>query len=100
MKMQLKFALAALALMVPMTPSSAGDAYGYRYAPINITGDGFSEKETSDGFLRIDARIGHRSRALAIDIAIYRAAELAKEAGHRYVEIHDATERSNRIGVT
>ena len=74
--MQLKFALAALALIVPATPSIAGDAYGYRYGPMNIMGDGFKEKETKDGYLQIDAGISHRSRARAIDIAIYRAAEL------------------------
>lgn len=96
--MQLKFALAGLALIVPMTPSAAGDAYGFRYAPMNIMGDGYRDKETRDGFLKIDAGISHRSRALAIDIAIYRAAELARQAGYSYVEIHDASERTTRFG--
>jgi hypothetical protein len=50
-----------------------------------------------DGFWRIQGATRGR-KMLAIDVAIYRAAEMAQAAGSRYVEIHDAIEGENRIG--
>ncbi|MBJ7439042.1 MAG: hypothetical protein JHD35_08475 [Sphingopyxis sp.] len=68
----------------------------YHYGPTNGRGDGYEDKVTEDGFWKISARVGF-SGAYATDMAIYRAAEMAKAKGSRYVEIHDAVSRRNNM---
>lgn len=96
--MRFAYVLALLTLSSPAI-AEAADAYArYYYGPINGYGDGYTDKATKDGYWEIHAGIARQS-ALAADFAIYRAAEMAKAAGHRYVEIHDAFERRSRYGV-
>jgi hypothetical protein len=87
--------LAAFALLLSSAANAADDYSRYYYGPMTGSGDGYKSKEAKDGFWEIDAGIRRQPNALAADFAIYRAAEMAKAAGHRYVEIHDAVQRRN-----
>lgn len=89
-------ALVILALTVSATAHAGGGQY--RYEPMNALGFGYHEKLKRDGFWEIDAGTTQNSGVLPIDVAIYRAAELAKAGGHRYVELHDASGREDRFG--
>jgi hypothetical protein len=55
------------------------------------------EKPTDDGYWKIEASSERGDRRLAIDKALYRAAELARLGGHRYVEMHDAYSSADRF---
>lgn len=66
------------------------------YGPMK-SGQGYKDQTMSDGFWRIEGATRGR-QMLAIDVAIYRAAEMAQSSGSKYVEIHDATEGENRNG--
>jgi hypothetical protein len=87
--------LAAFALMVPAASNARDDDSG-RYGPMDGRGDGYKSKIAKDGFWEITGGVSGYSRATAADFAIYRAAEMARAEGHRYVEIHDAVGRQNR----
>jgi hypothetical protein len=89
-------ALVILALTV--SPAAHAGGGQYRYEPMNALGFGYQDKLKRDGFWEIDAGTTRNSGVLAIDVAIYRAAELAKAGGHRYVELHDASGREDRFG--
>ena len=67
---------------------------------MNAVGEGYHDELERDGFWEIEAGIIGNRGVLAIDVAIYRAAEMAKTGGHRYVEIHDASERRDSFGRT
>ena len=68
--------LAAVCLLVSATAATAAppDYYG----PMNW-GQGYKDEVTKDGYWKIQTGT-HRGRMLAIDAAIYRAAELARAA--------------------
>ena len=85
------------ALPAAQAPAQIADSR-YHYGPMNGRGDGYKDELGKNGYWKINAGVSHIGSAIAIDFAIYRAAELARENGYRYVEIHDATSRSNRIG--
>lgn len=87
--------LAVIVLASPAMADAADDYSRYYYGPMTGSGDGYKDKEIKDGFWEINAGISRQSNALAADFAIFRAAEIARAAGHRYVEIHDAVERRN-----
>jgi hypothetical protein len=55
---------------------------------------------TDDGYWKIDARTQGGDNRLAIDVALYRAAELARAAGQQYIEMHDGYSRRNTLGET
>jgi hypothetical protein len=95
--MRLSLAIAALALFISCAAYASDGASSFRYGPMTTWGDGYKDEVARDGFWKIQARTNGFGRAQAIDVGIYRAAELAKAAGHRYVEIHDAVERHDRL---
>jgi len=78
---------AGLAMLLP--------ALAYAAGPIA------RDKLTDDGYWKIEAtsRILN-DHALAIDKAIYHAAELARAGGFRYVELHDPYGRKNAFEET
>jgi hypothetical protein len=94
----MRFALALAILAFTALPAAHAGGREYRYAPMNALGEGYHDELERDGFWEIEAGIVGNRGVLAIDVAIYRAAELAKSGGHRYVEIHDASERRDRFG--
>ena len=72
--MSYKCLLAVMALTAATSVSAQSNYYGpWRgYPPA-----GFKEKLSADGFWTIEAASAGRGGVIAIDIAIYRAAELA-----------------------
>ena len=92
--MRVTLVLAILALAT--SPAAHAGGREYHYAPMNAVGEGYHDELERDGFWEIEAGIIGNRGVLAIDVAIYRAAEMAKTGGHRYVEIHDASERRAR----
>ena len=93
--MYFKHLIAAAALAGAATVSAQSNAYGpwHGYPPA-----GYKEELAPDGYWKIEAASAGRGGVIAIDIAIYRAAELAHAKGHRYVEVHSAVGREDRIG--
>lgn len=87
--------LAVFAMSVPCSAYARDDESG-RYGPMDGRGHGFKDKIAKDGFWEITGGVSGHSQATAADFAIYRAAEMARADGHRYVEIHDAVGRQNR----
>jgi hypothetical protein len=79
--------LALVAAVLPLQSASAERARGLEY----------EEEVTGDGYWKIEARSRRGEDSLAIDVALYRAAELARAAGHRFVEMHDAHSRRDRV---
>jgi hypothetical protein len=72
------------------------------YGPLQrLHGVGFTNDVTKDGYLKIHAQ-GRRmdGDGFAVDSALYRAAEMARVGGYRYVEMHDAYSQRNRVGET
>lgn len=77
----------ALLMLAAAQPVHAGEPKPPYYGPMKgfwQGGEGYSEKVEKDGTLRVDAltRGDH-----ALDIAMYRAGELARASGHAYVEL-------------
>jgi hypothetical protein len=50
-------------------------------------GEGFKHSVEKDGTWRIVAEYHTRDPLIALDVALYRAAELAREQGKRYVQV-------------
>lgn len=80
--------LALLAVALPLQAATAQVAQALD-ADVEMTGD---------GFWKIEARTRRGDAGIAIDVALYRAAELARAAGRPYVEMHDAYSRRDRYG--
>lgn len=57
-----------------------------------------NDEVAKDGYWKIESRSRRGDDGLAIDKALYRAAELARAAGHNYVEMHDPYSRRNGAG--
>ncbi len=77
-----------LLLLTAAQPSWAGDAAPPYYGPMKRWHGighrvGYEDRTEKDGAWRIDAAI--HGRGDAIDMALYRAAERARDAGYRYV---------------
>lgn len=87
--------LLAVLLLAPATGAIAASTASY-YGPMR-SGQGYKEELTKDGYWKIQAATKGR-RMLAIDVALYRSAELTHAAGGRFVEIHDAYSAENRRG--
>ena len=96
--MPFRYAFAMLATLTAVAVDAQPADSRYFYGPMNSRGDGYKDKLTKDGFWQVDAGVSHIGSAIAIDFAIYRAEELARANGYRYVEIHDASGRSSRLG--
>lgn len=85
----------ALLLLASSTGAIAASAVSY-YGPMR-SGQGYRDELTQDGYWKIQTATKGR-RMLAIDAGLYRAAELARAAGGRFVEIHDAYSEESRMG--
>lgn len=84
--------LMMLACTQPAWAGGRDDAY---YGPM-MRGVGYQDRIEKDGSWRIEAVA--RGRRDAIDIALYRAAERARDAGYRYVFLLGASSRQGAGG--
>ena len=76
---------AVIAAAVISSPASARKLYyGPKSGPF---GTGYKHDVEKDGSLRIVTEYHARSADLALDVALYRAAELAREAGKPFVQV-------------
>lgn len=83
---------AAVSLSVP---AFARD-YAPNYALIHgALSEGYKEKLQDDGSYRIVTEYHTRDPMVALDVALYRAAELAREAGKPYVQVLSGDGRSS-----
>ena len=82
----MRFLLSMLiAAAVASSPASAREIY---YGPKSgLLGTGYKHKVEKDGSLRIVTEYHATSADLALDVALYRAAELAREAGMPFVQV-------------
>jgi len=79
--------VAILAILATATPAAARD-YIPTYAPKHgLMGEGFKHSVEKDGTWRIVTEYHTRDPLIALDVALYRAAELAREQGKRYVQV-------------
>ena len=69
------------------------------YGPLNrLHGVGFTNDVTKDGYLKISAQArAYDSDGFSLNAAMYRAAEMARVGGYRYVEFHDIYSRESRV---
>ena len=93
--------LLCLTLLVASQPLNAGifDTLPANYYGPLQKGVGFTNDVSKDGYLKIRAE----SRRIdgtdfAVDSALYRAAEMARVGGYRYVEMHDGYATRSRDG--
>jgi hypothetical protein len=70
------------------------------YGPLQrLHGVGFTNGVTKDGYLKIYAEARRiDGDDFALDSALYRAAEMARVGGYRYVEMHDGYSQRSRVG--
>jgi hypothetical protein len=80
MRLILSTALAALLC----SPATSSPYYGPKQG---IFGTGYKQSVEKDGSLRIATEYHGRDPDLALNVALYRAAELARSAGKPYVQI-------------
>lgn len=88
----MRLLLLLVAVLIPST-AIAGTTPGY-YGP-KQGGQGYKDEMRPDGYWKIEAATS--GRMLAVDMAIYRAAELARARGDRFVEIHDVYATEDRV---
>ena len=77
--------IAAVCLMI--SPAFARDATPYYGPKQGLMGEGYKHSVQKDGSWRIVTEYHTRDPMVALDVALYRAAELARDEGHRYVQI-------------
>lgn len=78
---------ALIALAAVASPAAARD-YVPIYAPKHgLMGEGFKHNVEKDGTWRIVTEYHRSDPLMALDVALYRAAELARENGNRYVQV-------------
>lgn len=78
---------AAIAIFLAASPAFARDyvpAYGPKQG---IMGEGYKHSTEKDGTWRIVTEYHTRDPIIALNVALYRAAELAREQGKRYVQV-------------
>lgn len=86
----------AVAAVLLSAPAIAGTL---EYKPFGgLSGQGYKHKVEGDGSWRIVAEYSTRDPIISLDVALYRAAELAREAGQPYVQILGG-DASGRMGV-
>jgi hypothetical protein len=83
--MRIVLSLAATLLFV--IPATAGTKAPYYGPKQGIMGEGYKHSAQKDGSWRIVTEYHSSDPMLALDVALYRAAEMAKEGGQRYVQI-------------
>lgn len=86
--------LAAAALAV--SPAIARDAVPY-YGPKTTFGEGYKEQLQGDGSWRVVADYNKSDPVMALDVALFRAAAIAREHGHAYVQVLGGYARSSRF---
>jgi len=91
--MRIKCFVAAM-LLIPCVSVSADTGSNY-YGPMR-NGVGYKDKLTDDGYWKIEAAT-QGGMFHAEDVAIYRAAEMARQQGVAFVEIHDAYTTTRRL---
>ena len=86
----------AIAAVLASSPASAGKPYyGPKSGPF---GTGYKHNVEKDGSLRIVTEYHSRDPYLALNVALYRAAELARDAGKPFVQVLGGN-ASSRHGV-
>jgi hypothetical protein len=77
--------IAAIAAVIASSPATAANPY---YGPMSGPfGTGYKQNVEKDGSLRIVTEYHSRDPYLALNVALYRAAELARQAGSPYVQM-------------
>lgn len=91
----MRLALCLLSALFLCSPALASDG-APTYAPLQRgASEGYKEKLQSDGSYRIVTNYRTRDPMVALDVALYRAAELAREAGMPYVQVLSGYGRSD-----
>jgi len=81
--------------LIVQTPALARDS-APPYEPLSgAFSEGYKEKLQSDGSYRIVTRYNARDPIDALDVALYRAADLAQKVGMPYVQILSGSARSD-----
>lgn len=88
-----------VATLLAVSPAIARDATPY-YGPKSAFGDGYKENLQPDGSWRVVSEYLRSDPAMVLDVALFRAAAIAREGGHAYVQILGGTVRSSRIQST
>ena len=91
--------LLCLTLLVASQPLNAGifDAPPANYYGPMQKGVGYINSVTNDGYIKIRAESRRMDGSdFATDSALYRAAEMARTGGYRYVEMHDGYSMRSR----
>ena len=76
-----------VAVCLVSSPVLARDASHYYGPKDGMMGEGYKHSVQKDGSWRIVTEYHTRDPLMALDTALYRAAELARDGGHRYVQI-------------
>jgi hypothetical protein len=76
--------IAAIVAVGAWSPAIANPYYGPKSGPF---GTGYKQNVEKDGSLRIVTEYHSRDPYLALNVALYRAAELARQAGSPYVQM-------------
>ena len=77
--------IAAIAAVMVSSPASARDIYyGPKSGPF---GTGYKHNVEKDGSIRIVTEYHSRDPYVALNVALYRAAELARDAGKPFVQM-------------
>lgn len=79
--------LAVLACVLVASPALARDAAPYYGPKQGLMGEGYKHSVVKDGSWRIVTEYHTNDPMVALDVALYRAADLARLDGHRYVQV-------------
>jgi hypothetical protein len=93
--------LLCLAMLLASQPVQAGmfDAPLANYYGPMQKGVGYKHSTTKDGYWKIEAESRRIDGSdFATDSALYRAAEMARAGGYRFVEMHDGYATRSRLG--
>lgn len=78
---------ALVAAAVASSPAAAREIVPYYGPKRGLMGEGYKHNVEKDGSLRVVTEYHTRDPMVAMNVALYRAAELAREAGKPYVEV-------------
>ena len=96
--MRVLLVLTALIASEPVQAGMFNAPPAHYYGPMQ-KGVGYKNSTTKDGYLKIEAESRRIDGSdFATDSALYRAAEMARAGGYRFVEMHDGYATSGRLG--
>lgn len=95
----MRSSLILVAAFLAVSPAIARDATPF-YGPKTAFGEGYKEKLQDDGSWRVVAEYLRPDPVMALDVALFRAAAIAREGRHAYVQILGGSVRSSRAGST